>query len=193
MLIKKKSLIVATVSGMIICCVLVLTLIGYIAYLELKNRELANRYDEMLQKVNAKFYSRQIAISDLAAVVDDSGPLKGRPVVQGVLKNKGNRDISDLLMKLRFQDMGGAVLYEAVFHPQEPALGSASLTQVPIPYISSQHMEPVMRGGELRFKKILANCPVEICDRLEPSGNGSGIQRRWGGRLEPEILSVRFR
>ena len=39
MLLKKKSRIVTLVSGLVLSCVLILTLVGYIAYIEIKNEE----------------------------------------------------------------------------------------------------------------------------------------------------------
>lgn len=53
-MIKKKSLIVALVSGFIISSVMILTLIGYVAYLEIKGREEALSYDYALRKIKAK-------------------------------------------------------------------------------------------------------------------------------------------
>lgn len=50
MLIKQKSLIVALLSSFIISLVLVLTLIGYLVYIELKGKEFKRSYQELLQK-----------------------------------------------------------------------------------------------------------------------------------------------
>ncbi len=58
MIIKKKSLIVALVSGSVISLVLVLTLVGYAAYLELKNKNSIKAYECMLEKLNAKNHSK---------------------------------------------------------------------------------------------------------------------------------------
>ena len=54
MLIKQKSLIVALVSSFVVSLVLVLTLICYLFYIELKGEEFKRTYQEMLQKVDAK-------------------------------------------------------------------------------------------------------------------------------------------
>ncbi|MFH0764285.1 MAG: hypothetical protein V1927_04725 [Candidatus Omnitrophota bacterium] len=51
MIIKKKSLIVALVSGFIISLVLILTLIGYAAYLELKNENFIRSYECAMEKL----------------------------------------------------------------------------------------------------------------------------------------------
>lgn len=51
MIIKKKSLVVALVSGVIISAVLILTLIGYIIYVELRAEEFKRQYQINLQKI----------------------------------------------------------------------------------------------------------------------------------------------
>jgi len=51
MIIKKKSLIVALISGFLVSLVLILTLIGYAVYLELKNENSIRAYESMLEKL----------------------------------------------------------------------------------------------------------------------------------------------
>ncbi len=74
MMIKKKSLIVALVSSIVICLVLVVNLAGYLIYLELKDDELTKIYRMSLQKVNAKVYSKHIEIARLGASFDMAIP-----------------------------------------------------------------------------------------------------------------------
>jgi hypothetical protein len=188
MLLKKKSLVVAIISSFIICGSLVLTLAGYLVYLELKDKELQSTYQQLLQKVNAKFYSRHIEISGLTAATENTGTLKGKPVVEGVLTNKGYREVADILMLIRFMDKDGAVLYEVVFHPQEPSLGASSLTQVALPYISSHPKTSIKPGAAFPFKKILTNCPKEISSEL----NREVVRGAWPGKLEADIISISF-
>lgn len=52
MILKEKSLIVALVSGFIISAVLVFTLIGYLAYIELKGEESRRAYRELFRKIH---------------------------------------------------------------------------------------------------------------------------------------------
>lgn len=51
MIIKNKSLIVALISGFLISLVLILTLIGYVVYLELKNENFIRSYEYKLGKL----------------------------------------------------------------------------------------------------------------------------------------------
>jgi hypothetical protein len=191
-IIKKKSLLVALLSSIIICGVLILTLVGYLFYLELKDNELKNVYQSLLSKVNSKLYSRHIEISDLDAAVDDDGALDGKPVIKGTIKNNGYRDIVDMLVLIRFLDKDGAVLYEVVFHPQEPSLGFSSMAQTALPYITTPPKTRVKTGDSFPFKNILAHCPKEIFSQLKNKKEPSGESPKRPGKLYAEILSVSF-
>lgn len=192
MIIKKKSLVVALVSSFVISLVLVLTLVGYAFYFELKDEELKNTYQGLLQKVNAKFYARHLEISALNAKVEEAGPLKGKPLVQGAVKNKGTRTITDLLLRVKFLDRSGAIIYEVMFHPQEPSLGSSILTQVTIPYLSNTSKAVIKPGEIFTFKKILTNCPIEVIAELRKDGGFAKGLNRWSGKFDFEVLSVTF-
>lgn len=54
MIIKQKSLIVALLSSFVISLVIVLTLIGYLAYVELKKETYKRSYQELLERSNIK-------------------------------------------------------------------------------------------------------------------------------------------
>ena len=191
-LIKKKSLLVALVSSLVIFFVLVLTLVGYLVYLELKGEEFKRSYEALLQKVNAKVYAKHIEISKLNVTMAGTGALRGRPIVSGLIKNSGNKEITDILMKVKFLDRDSAVIYEVVFHPQEPPLGSAILTQVPIPYLSGPSKIVIRSNDSLSFKKILTACPKEISEELKKGTHFTPSQGRWSGKLGFEILSLDF-
>ena len=183
MLIKKKSLVVIFLSGLVIASVLVLTLVGYVIYVEFKSEDFRRSYQDLLQKLNAKTYSRYIEISKLDSRIESAGALKGKPIIEGVVSNKGAKDITGLLIKVKFLDRNGAIIYEVIFHPEEPSLGTSILTQVPIPYFSVPAKVIIKSKETLPFKKILTNCPKEI---LTAGG-------RWPGGFSSEILSADFK
>lgn len=194
MIIKKKSLIVALISSVVISSVLILTLVGYVVYIELKGEEFRRSYLELLHKANAKFYSKYVEVSKLSVALVGTGALRGWPIVEGLIRNTGYKDIADLLMKVKFLDRDGAIIYEVVFHPQEPSLGSASLTQgLAIPYLSSPSKVSIKPNDSLPFKKILANCPKEILEELKKGAGFAKTRGRWSGRLSFEVLSLDFR
>ena len=191
MLIKKKSLVVALISSLVICLVLVVNLIGYLIYLELKNKDLDKAYHAMLQRVNAKVYARHIEVARLSAGFERTGPLSGNAILEGIVRNDGYRDISDLLIKVRFLDNDGAVLYETVFHPLEPSLASSNLSAVSIPYLAASR-SIIKPESSILFKKILIDCPKEIVSELKKGSGTPQGKGRWAGRLDYEILSTNF-
>jgi hypothetical protein len=189
MLIKQKSLVVAVVSSFVISLVLVFTLIGYLVYIELKGEEFNASYERLLQKVNARFYSKYIVFEKLAAGIEGAGVLKDKAVIEGSIKNCGYKDITDMLIKVAFTDKDGAVLYEAVFRPQEPSLGGAVISYINYPLLKSERKAVLKNGGTLSFKKILTNCPAEITRSLAASAKG---RSGWTGGISAEIVSADF-
>jgi len=51
---KKKSLAVVIISGFVISSVLVLTLIGYAIYMELRDKEAKRLYENDLERIKAE-------------------------------------------------------------------------------------------------------------------------------------------
>jgi len=192
MLIKQKSLVVALVSSFVIALVLILTLVAHIIYIELRGEEFKRSYQDLLAKVNSKVYSKHIEAVKLDALIEANGALKGKPVIEGVLKNNGSRNITSLLMKVEFLDKDGAVIYEAAFHPQEPSLGAQAAPQVVIPYLSGPAKIILKSGDSLAFKRILTNCPREIFQALQDKLASSKTGGRWTGKLVFEVLSIDF-
>jgi len=188
-MIKKKSLLVALISSFILSAVLVLTLVSYIVYLELKEKDLSASYEHSLEELNAELYASYIEVSGIMVKIESSGALKGNPIIEGSVKNTGNKNVTDLLLKVRFLDKGNAVIYEAIFHPQEPSLGSSSLTQIAIPYLTNYRKLVLKTGDAMAFKRILTNCPPEITSILKKEEiKSSGSQKR----ISTEVLSLSF-
>ncbi len=99
MIVKRKSLIVGLVSSVVIALVLIMTLVGYFIYLEFKGREFDRVYRELLEKTKAKVYSRHLDIFGLDARIENTGALKGKPIIEGAITNKGSREIINLVIK----------------------------------------------------------------------------------------------
>jgi len=192
-MIKKKSLLVALVSGFIVSSVLVLTLVGYYFYLELKDKESSDAYLVLLHKTNARAYSGNIEISRLDAAIENTGVLKGSPVLEGTITNRGYKEISDILIKVRFLDRDGAVLYETVFRPHEPPLGSSGLvTNIALPYLTGDRRAVIKPSGSLVFKKIITNCPAGILSELKKEARSGKGYASWSGKLDAEVVSITF-
>jgi len=190
MLLKKKSLIVTFVSGFVLSGVLVLTLVGYIAYIENKNEESKISYRYMLERLNARTYEKYIEVSGLVAKTEDAGALKGKNIVEGIFKNKGDKDISEILIKVRLFDRDGAIIYETIFDPREPTLGSLAISEVSIPYISTHAKIVTKKGDSVPFKKMLSNCPPEISSAISNTSGFSKDRGRWSGKLGYQLVSI---
>lgn len=192
MIIKRKSLIVAVVSSIIISLVLILTLIGYLAYLTLREENLKLTYQDLLAKVNAKAYSRYIEFSALEAKMEVSGVLKAKPTVSGTIKNKGTKNITSLLVKAKFLDKDGATIYETAFLPQQPSLSASALKQVNIPYLRTSPKVILKSGDSLAFKIVIADCPREIFLALKETASPGKTAGRWAGKVVCELLEIDF-
>ncbi len=192
MLIKKKSLVVALVSSLVIALVLILTLAGYFIYLEFKGEEFRRHYQELLGKAKAKVYSKYIEIEKLDARIENAGALKWKPIVEGVVTNKSAKDILNLVLKISFLDKDNAVIYETELRPQEPALGGPALSHVNIPYLYNSPRTVLKPDKPAAFKKIISNCPTEIFLELREGEKPKKAFGRWSGKLTAHAVSLEF-
>jgi len=190
MILKKKSLIVTIVSALVLSSVLILTLVGFVMYVEIRNEESKILYRHSLGRSNAKIYGKHIEISELAAKTEDSGALKGKNIVKGILKNRGDKDIAGLFIQVKFLDRDGAVVYETTFDPREPALGSGVIPEVSIPYIYRHAKIVTKKGGLVPFKKIIDDCPPEISSSINSAAGFSKDRGKWSGKLGYQLVSV---
>lgn len=192
MIMKKKSLVVIFISGLLVSLVLVLTLAGYAVYIQLKDEESRIIYSETLRKINARFYSKQIGVTNIGANIERKGPLEGKPVVQGNIRNSSGRSIKDMLLEINFLDKDDAVIYTVIFRPQEPPLGSGILSKVSIPYLNRPAGNVISPGANLPFKRILSGCPEEILTVLANNSKQDTTKSRWIGDFGYKILSLDF-
>jgi len=191
-IIKRKSLIVALVSSVVIALVLIMTLIGYSVYIEFKSREFGRIYQELLEKSKAKVYSRHLDIFGLDARIENTGALKGKPIIEGAITNKGPRELVNLVLKLNFLDKDSASIYELIAHPQEPALGSTVFSHPSRPRLYS-YAHPIYSlkpGQTLKFKTIITSCPTEIFVELREGEKPTKSFGRWSGKLTSEVISL---
>jgi len=193
MILKEKSLLVALISSVVVSLVLILTLVGYVIYTELKGEEFKRSYENSLHRINAKIYSKYIGTDMLKAGIEKNGPLNTKPIIEGVITNKGYKNISDILIKVRFLDKDGAGIYEYVFRPQDPALGTYGLPQVSIPGLPVPKKVILHSNESLAFKAVLTDCPHEIYETMRASSAYvENPVKKWSGKLDAEIISVSF-
>ena len=189
---KKKSVIVALVSGLVVSIVLILTLVGYSVYLEVKNEESRISYGYVFAKISARVYGKYVEITGLTAKIEKSGVLRDKVVLEGTVKNNGERELFEIIAKIKFLDRDGAVIYEAVSDLLEPALGAGTIGSIKIPYLSYHPRITVKIGGSLPFKKILVNPPTEIYSCLSGEGGFSKNSGIWSGKFDYEIISAKL-
>jgi hypothetical protein len=192
MLIKRKSLIVGLVSSVIIALALIMTLVGYFIYLEFKSREFGRIYQELLEKKKAKVYSRHLDVFGLDARIENTGALKGKPIIEGAITNTGSREIVNLVIKLSFLDKDSASIYELMARPQEPALGSSVFTHSSVSrlYSYARPTDSLKPGQTLKFKTIITSCPTEIFVELREGEKPTKSFGRWSGKLTSEVMSL---
>lgn len=192
MLVKRKSLIVSFISSFVIAIVLILTLAGYFVYVELKAEEFKRHYQELLEKAKADVYSRYIFITNLDAKIENTGPLKGKPVIEGIVTNKGIKQIANLAIKVSFLDKDNAVIYETALRPQEPALGGSAIAHVAIPYLYTPAKFILKPNEQIAFKKIITNCPTEIFVELREGEKPKKAFGKWTGTMTSQAVSLDF-
>jgi hypothetical protein len=191
-LIKRKSLIVAFVSSVVIALVLILTLVGYYIYLEFKAEEFRRHYQDLLNKAKAKVYSKYIEIKKIDARIENTGALKGKPIIEGIVTNKGTKDILNLAIRVSFLDKDGAVIYETELRPQEPALENTALPHINIPYLYNSPKTVLRPNESFVFKKIIPSCPTEIFLELREGDKPKKKFGKWSGKLTTYASSLDF-
>lgn len=192
MLIKKKSLLVSLVSSFVIALVLILTLVGYFVYIELKGEEFRRKYQDLLGEAKARVYSKHIDIFGIDAKIENAGTLKGKPVIEGVVINKGERSVYDIALKVSFLDKDGAIIYETVLEPQEPSLSQSMIPRVNIPYLYTAPRRMLKSGERIAFKKIIESCPTEIFIELREGNEPKKTFGKWSGKLSAQLSSLDF-
>ncbi|MFH1996069.1 MAG: hypothetical protein ABIJ27_03615 [Candidatus Omnitrophota bacterium] len=190
-MIKRKSLLVITVSSIVISLALIFSLTGYLIYLEITvrgSRAESRRIDGILQ---ARRYSSNISISKVSVKIEPSGALLNKPILEGRIENNGMRNVSSLILKTQFKDSQGANIYEVIFDAMSPALGSAKAASAAFSYFSGVRSIRLPKHSDRTFKHVLLRCPRGIKDALKQESRNDGA-RQWPGRVTYEILSLEF-
>jgi len=155
---KPRSTIIIVLSSLVIASVLAFTLFGYYAYLEWQERTKRHAYLASLRELNAKLYSGNIPVT-LTANLGFQGMVKARPTLEGTIKNKTNKKVYAIVLKVLFIDKDGKVVYMDTFEP----IGGRLEVLVDMGYSTKNFLK---EGDSLSFTHRLKNCPIEVIEYL---------------------------
>jgi len=178
MRIKRTSALVIVVSSSVIVTVLALTLFGFYAYLEWKEADTAKNYRLGLYDLNARVFAKHILVN-LQAKLGTEGASKGKPVIEGTVKNVSNKKIHSLKLRIAFYDPEQRVIYVDKFYP----IGSDPESLVNISGFDENFLK---EHDSISFKHPLKNYPQEIESYL---GSRSKFAKLPGG----ETLSLVYK
>ena len=154
MLVKKKSILVIVLSSAIISFVLIITLIGFYIYLNWKEENNKSAYLNSLYELNAELYSKHVPIYSLLIKLDDDDLFKDKVIVEGQIKNKSNKKILSIKLKISLFDKYGRVLYVDSFYPLKSGSYLGLITEETGNYL--------LPDDSISFKHLLRNCPKDI-------------------------------
>jgi len=154
MRIKRVSTLVILISSLVIISVLGLTIFGFYAYLGWKVKDIRQNYKLALYDLNGRVFGRYITLK-LYPVISARGAFKGRPVVEGTVKNSSNKRIYSLKLKIAFYDQGRRVAYVDRFYP----VGSAPESPANTPDVTENYLR---ENDSISFIQPLKNCPPKV-------------------------------
>jgi len=185
MRIKRTSALVIVISSSVIISVLILTILGFYAYLEWKEKTIRKNYQLALYDLNGRVFAEYITI-DLFPAIEAEGPFKGKPVIEGTVRNTSNKSIYSLKLKIAFCDPERRVAYIDRFYPVGTALDS--------PAAAGDVTENFLRENDsISFKRQLINCPPEVVRYLKSKSNFARVDRAGPLRLEYKIEGLDIR
>ena len=143
MALKQRSALVIVISSAVIASVLALTIFGFYAYLRWKEKNMEKNYKLATYDLDAHLFEKYIVI-DAKPKIAAKGTHKGKPVVEGTIKNTTEKRICSLKMKIAFCNREGEVVYV-------------------------DRIYPVGVGGRdsISFACQLKNCPPEVLGYLK--------------------------
>ena len=166
MSIKRKNVLVGTLSSLIIAIVFVSTLAGYSLYIQFVKDSFALRYRSSIYKLTADLFSKDIQLSNLNIRTGGAGLTVQAPVVEGSVRNNSNKTITSMLIEVSFLRNDGTVVYnDWIFplgdQPEEKFTGRVAA------FSGMNKTSNVLLSGEgLSFRHLLRNCPKDITAQM---------------------------
>lgn len=159
MRLKPRTVPVIAFSSAVIVSVLALTMFGFYAYIEWKESNAAHNYKLALYELKGHLFEKFVIVS-LRAKIGEVGTFRGKPIVEGTIKNTSNKKIYSLKLKITFHDKEHRALYVDTFYPV--GLEFESLLN-----LSSTTKNYLRDGDAISFKHQLRNCPPRVMGYLK--------------------------
>lgn len=162
MLFTRKHITVVLFSSVIIAVVFISTIVGYTLYIQWKKDAVALTYRNTIYRIKADILKDDIVISNIHARIADEGAFKGMPILEGTVENKTKKTVTSLLIEVSFVSEDGSVLYKDRVFP----LGEGSSF-----IVMGETSRLFSPGGEISFKHLLRNCPIDVIKFLKKKGS----------------------
>ncbi|MCQ9207459.1 MAG: hypothetical protein NG740_06250 [Omnitrophica bacterium] len=162
MLIKGKSSLIIAISSGVIACALTLTVFGFYAYLEWKEKNTKRNYRVSVYDMDARLFAKYITL-ELEPKLDMQGTPSEKPIIEGTIKNTSRRKIYSLKIKIAFVDPAGEVLYVDTLCP----VGVDPESLVPLSDITRKTRNFLLEGDSVSFTHSLKNCSPKVLDYLK--------------------------
>jgi len=162
MRIKTKQIILVIFSSAIIALIMISTIVGYSIYLQWKEDVHTVRYRDLIYKLTAEIFRKDIEISGVKTEFVQDDLLPGTPILEGKIKNNSPKAITSLTVELVISRPDGYVLYKNWYYPLEEAALSES------PFFSGRIRGEgtLAQGDTVTFRLPLKNCPAEVLSEL---------------------------
>ncbi|MBD3425947.1 MAG: hypothetical protein GF409_01795 [Candidatus Omnitrophica bacterium] len=160
--IKKKHILVAIFSSLIISVVLMATFAGYMLYIQWKKDSFALDYRNSIYKLTAELFKSDVLIKNVSLRMKQKEPFSGKPLFEGTIKNNTDKTITSLLVEVYIQEPDGNVIYRRWFYPlgEEP-YGDPSV------FFGTQPKKNILSPGEeISFAYPLLNCPKKVISEV---------------------------
>ena len=163
MIIKKKHILVAFFSSLIISVVLMTTVAGYGIYVQWKKDIFAARYNHSIYELTAELFSSEIMLYNVKVEMGDKKLFSGIPIMEGSLKNNSAKTVTSVLIEVVFFEHNGNVLYKDWFYP----LGRRNSRAPSVVFGSGSTQNVLLPGEGISFKHLLKGCPPGVSEYLD--------------------------
>jgi hypothetical protein len=178
MRIKRTSALVIIVSSLVIISVLALTIFGFYAYLEWKEKDMQKNYRIALYDLNAIVFADYVSLK-LRATIDYGSVFTAKPIIEGTVKNMSNKKIFSLRVRIAFYDRDRRVVYADTFYP----VGLDLESLINLGGVTENFLR---EGDSISFTRHLKNCPRKVVSYL-------GSQSRLTGHVRTETLKLDYK